>query len=410
VKKTRFYGWTSAALCFIIVFIGTGIAALTFSIYTLPVTEHYAISRTTYSFTRSISSVCGAVTYFFYGPLVKRMGLKRSIVISLMMNGIAFLLYASGFGVWTLFLGAIVSGVFGGFIGNSALVQIVNNWFNIKRGLIIGIICAASGIGGSIFSPVLGIILERFGWQISCLLTAALLILCAVPVFFLLVINPWEKGQQPLGKPVVRSASTAEGYSMSDIWRDWRFWLTLMAFLLVHTSNSPSYFNVTPHMLDTGYASLTITGVMMVILLICNAGAKPLMGIASDKLGVIAVVVATCSLSAAGALMMSFLQPEQDWYGILCVVLIGSGTPISTVAVPLILTRVFGSKEYGTVMGLTLAFGYIGTTCGTPLSNYLFDLTGSYNISYQLNAALMVIAMIMLVLVLICPKTQETVF
>lgn len=410
MKKNGCYGWINVVLCCLIIFIGTGIAYLTFSIYTLPFTEFYHISRTTYSLSRSLSSACGALVYFFYGPIVKKLGIKRSIVIGLIMNGIAFLLYASGIGVWTLFLGAIIAGLFGGFIGNTALAPIINNWFYEKRGLLLGIIAASSGIGGSVFSPVLGLILEEYGWQWSCLITALLLLVCAVPVALWLVITPQEKGQEPFGKKTTAVQISSEGYPMRDIWKDWRFWFTLIGFLLVHMSNSPAYNNVTPHMLDMGFSTLKVTGIMMVILLICNAGAKPLMGIINDKYGVIAIILATCSLSVVGAFMMAFLDAGQDWYGILCVIFIGCGTPISTIAVPLFLVRVFGNKEYATVMGLTLAFGYVGTTAGTPLSNYLFDLTGSYNLSYQVNALFMAIALILFVSVLICKKTKENVF
>lgn len=410
MKKNIFYGWINVFLCFAIIFIGTGIAALTFSIYTIPFTEYYSISRTTYSLSRSISSACGALTYFFYGPIVKRIGIKKSIVIGLLMYGIAFLLYASGLGVWTLFMGAVVAGIFGGFIGNTALAPIINNWFYEKRGLLIGIISAASGIGGSLFSPVLGMILEKFGWRMSCLLTAVLLFMCAIPVGLGLIIHPQTKGQKPMGNITISQTVKSDGYSMSDIWRDWRFYATILAFLLVHMSNGPSYYDVTPHMLDIGYPTLTVTGIMMVVLLICNAGAKPIMGFLNDKFGVAAIMILTCSLSAVGAVMMSFLVPDRNWFGILCVILIGSGTPISTIAVPLFLTRIFGSKEYGTVMGITLAFGYVGTTAGTPVSSFLFDKTGSYQLSYQLDAVLMLIALMLFLLILVSRKTRNTVF
>ena len=405
-EEKLFYGWINIILCFMIIFIGTGIGMLTFSIYTVPFTEHYRISRTLYSLSRSISSACGAAVYFFYGPIVKKVGLKNSVVAGLIAYGAAFLLYGSGFGVWSLFLGAVITGLFGGFIGNSALAPIVNNWFNEKRGLLIGIISAASGIGGSIFSPVLGVVLERFGWQASCLLTAVLLLICAVPVWILMKVTPQEKGLRPLGVPQESGAETTEGLTMSEILRGWRFYLTLAGFLLVHMSNSPAYYNVTPHMIDTGYSTMTVTGVMMVVLLICNAGAKPLMGIVNDRCGVLWVMIATCALSAAGALMMAFLVPGQNWYGVLCVILIGSGTPISTIAIPLFLNRVFGSREYGTVMGLTLAVGYIGTTVGTPLANYLFDRSGSYDSSYVLEALFMGIALLFFLAVLAGRRTR----
>ena len=148
----KFYGWISASVCFLIVFFVTGVAALTFNIFTIPVTEYYDISRTAYSITSSISSVLGAVFYFCYGPLVKKIGVKRSILGGLILLSLSYWLFASGFGVWTLYAKAIISGVSGVFVSTSVLTQIINNWFNEKRGLVIGVVCAASGIFSLKFS------------------------------------------------------------------------------------------------------------------------------------------------------------------------------------------------------------------------------------------------------------------
>ena len=200
MKQTKvFYGWISAAVCFLVVFCNTGAAALTFNIFTIPVTEHYGISRTSYSITVSLASVISAICYFCYGPAVKKIGVKRSIVIGLAMYGLGLGLFASEFGVWTLYAKAVLCGVAGVLISSSVLTQIINNWFWERRGLLIGIICAASGIGGSVFSPILGVILERSGWQAACLLLCALVLICVPVTWAFLSIDPKEKGCAPLG-------------------------------------------------------------------------------------------------------------------------------------------------------------------------------------------------------------------
>jgi len=404
----KFYGWISASICFFIVFCATGVAALTFNIFTIPVTEYYGISRTVYSLTVSIGSVIGAVVYFCYGPAVKKIGVKRSIVLGLIMMTIAYGLFASGLGVWTLYAKAIISGFFSVFVGSSALTQIVNNWFNEKRGLVIGLVCAASGIGGSLFSPILGYVLENFGWQAACWIDTLLIFLCVPLAQFFLVVTPEEKKMEPLGGySAAQVGGEKTGLSMPEVLRDWRFWLMAFSFFTIHFANSPSYNNVTPHLIDSGLSTLYVTGVIMVVLLVCNASAKPLMGIINDKLGVLPVVLITCGLSTVAPLMMSFADRGGQLYSILTVILLGAGTPITTVAVPLIISRVFGSKEYNTIMGFTLAAGYLGSTVGTPVSNYIYDTTGSYNVSYLVCAVFAAATLMLLTMVLCSKKTRK---
>lgn len=407
MKKKGFYGWISALVCFMVVFCATGVAALTFNIFTIPVTEHYGISRTAYSLTTSISSVLGAIAYFCYGSSVKKIGVKRSIFWGLFLTGIAYGLFASGWGVWTLYAKAIISGVVGVYIGSSALTQVINNWFNEKRGLIIGIVCAASGIGGSLFSPILGLILEKFGWQIACGLIAFLVLLCVPLVGFFLVITPEEKGMEPLGGyQSMQAGGEKTGLSMPEILRDWRFWLVALAFFTIHFANTPSYNNVAPHLVDSGLPTLYVTGVAMVVLLVSNAVSKPIMGMINDKWGVLPVVAITCGLSAAAAVLMSFMNLGGEVLSVLAVMVLGFGTPITTVAVPLIISRVFGNKEYNSVMGFVLAIGYVGNTVGTPISNYIYDTLGSYKVSYWICAVFAALTLLLLAVVLRSKKTR----
>ncbi len=408
-KTNIFYGWISAAVCFLIVFAATGAAALNFNIFTIPVTDHYGISRTAYSITVSLASVISAVCYFSYGASVKKIGVKRSIVIGLGMYGLGLALFASGFGVWTLYAKAILCGIAGVFISSSVLTQIINNWFVEKRGLLIGIICAASGIGGSVFSPVLGVILEKNGWQPACLLLSLLVLACVPITWIFLSVDPAEKGSVPFGSSPKAAASSFEKERMrtGEILKDLRFWLVASAVFFINFSMTPSYNNVTPHLIDSGFAPLWVTGVAMVVLLISNAAAKPVMGILNDRFGVLSTIMITCILSTLAPLMMSFAGHSGSVFAVTTVSLLGLGTPVTTVVIPLVISRIFPAKAYNTIIGLTMAAGYIGTTLGTPISNYIYDTAGSYRLSYWLSAATAALTLLLFVLALMKKDRKE---
>ena len=84
------------------------------------------------------------------------------------------------------------------------------NWFESKLGMVMGIALGLSGIGGTIFNPVVSWFITNLGWQTSYRLTALILVICILP-FSLLVFKfrPDEaKGEQAYGHIV--SAAVAD--------------------------------------------------------------------------------------------------------------------------------------------------------------------------------------------------------
>ena len=54
-----------------------------------------------------------------------------------------------------------------------------------------------------------------------------------------------------------------------------------------------------------------------------------------------------------------------------------------------------------------MATGYLGTTLGTPISNYIFDSTGSYRLSYVICAITAALTLLLFVLALIKKNAKQ---
>ena len=57
--------------------------------------------------------------------------------------------------------------------------------------------------------------------------------------------------------------------------------------------------------------------------------------------------------------------------------------------VPLIASDLFGEKAYARIMGILLAFNTGGYAVGSPLTNYVYDRTGSYVPMFYVLAGIM---------------------
>ena len=64
--------------------------------------------------------------------------------------------------------------------------------------------------------------------------------------------------------------------------------------------------------------------------------------------------------------------------------------PLETVMLPLYASELFGNKSYMSVLGVFSAANYAGYALGSPIGNFIFDIFGSYDISFIVFGGLMV--------------------
>ncbi len=141
------------------------------------------------------AAACGVTTKLFLNKNPK-----------LVMTGLATLGLAGYVGMyfytdlWQWYL----SGVLVGICMSCVLVVIpvvLNNWFAVKNGMVIGIAMAASGLAGAVFSPVLSSLIITMGWRKTAVFNGAVaFLLIAVPSLLLLVRTPEEMGDKEIIK------------------------------------------------------------------------------------------------------------------------------------------------------------------------------------------------------------------
>jgi MFS family permease len=152
----------------------------------------------------------------FAAILMERFGVRNIVVtaLTLVSGGMLLALRMSEF--WHLVaLWGVMLGVGSGMTALVLTAVVSNRWFEARRGLVVGMLTAASATGQLIFLPVGAWMVERFGWRMA---TVPVLIACAtVAVLVLLLMRnrPQELGQQPFGAtvPVPPPAPMKVGFS-----------------------------------------------------------------------------------------------------------------------------------------------------------------------------------------------------
>ena len=74
-------------------------------------------------------------------------------------------------------------------------------------------------------------------------------------------------------------------------------------------------------------------------------------------------------------------------------ILLALGMGFYTTLLPMVVRRVFGSREYASIWSLIATVGSLGTIVGYPLWGTIYDLTGDYTLGLVGAAVLLACAM-----------------
>jgi predicted MFS family arabinose efflux permease len=161
--------------------------------------------------------------------------------------------------------------------GSMALVfaaNIANRWFIAKKGLVIGILTAASATGQLIFLPSLSTLAINHGWK-SVGLTVGLASLSLVPLIYLfLKESPESIGATPFGAPadwsapvqVKRNAAKEALNALREGSKQRDFWYITLSFLVCGLSTSGlvgTHFIPASH--DHGMSEVTAASLLALI-------------------------------------------------------------------------------------------------------------------------------------------------
>lgn len=141
------YGWYVAGITFVTLLVAAGIRSMP-SILILPVEQEFGWSRATISFAVAINLVLYGLMGPFAAAFMERLGVRKTIVMSLVLVAGGVALTPLMTAPWQLVLlwGVVV----GTGTGMTALVlgaTVVNRWFSEQRGLVMGMLTASTATG-----------------------------------------------------------------------------------------------------------------------------------------------------------------------------------------------------------------------------------------------------------------------
>ncbi|MBO0842467.1 MAG: MFS transporter [Nocardioides sp.] len=378
--------WWVALVSFVVIL---GAAAFTAApgILVDPLHADLGWSRAEIGVGLSVQMVLYGLTAPFAAALMDRFGIRPVVAVALCVVAAGALATRWMSQPWqfTLCWGALI-GLGSGAMALAFTATVTARWFVKRRGLVSGVLTAATASGQLVFLPVLAWAVEHHGWRsVSLIVTGACLLVLPL-VLTLLRDHPADVGVAPYGEstlvPKPAPVTGAATRTLAVLWRAVRtgpFWLLAGAFAICGaTTNGLVRNNFVPAAHDHGMP-MTLAASLLAVIGVMDVVGTIFSGWLTDRFSprvLLAVYYALrgVSLVFLPMLMGPSIQPPMVFF----IIFYGLDW-VATVPPTLALTREVYGEDSPIVFGWVLASHQVGAGLVTYVAGLVRDHTGSYD-------------------------------
>lgn len=303
-SKRIHYAFVIVACCCMMMGINVGFSFSCAGIFYKPVSESLGVAVGEFGLYMTVMYVASALMLPLAGRLLQRYSARILFTAASALNGLALAAMGLMSALWQFYIVGAVLGISIAFLLYMSYPTLINRWFHTRMGLMIGICCAASGIGGIVFNPIAGYVITSFGWRMGYYLFGAIVLIIVTPLLaWLLRDRPEDVGLKKYGlsEEVKTAGEQTDGITFSRAKRMPVFYaIILFAFLMMGCSTLnlfiPGFTEWNGFSLEN--ASLAASASMAGVTL-----GKLLLGYVNDRNCTLGVTL--CSLGgAAGIILM----------------------------------------------------------------------------------------------------------
>ena len=313
----------------------------------------------------------------FMGRLADRMGIMIPALIGSLALPAGFYLAAHASSILEICLAfSLLCGFLGSSFSMAPLIADISHWFNRRRGLAVGIAFSGSYVAGAIWPPILQRMFDAQGWR-ETFVDLALLTLILMALLSLLLYP-----RSPINEQLPTASSANSNLTNSAISAGTLQSLIYLAGFGCCVAMAMPQVHIVPYVMDLGHPAIRgaeMLGLMLGFGVISRVGS----GWLSDRIGGLATLVLGSALQLA--VLIAFLTGNSlvFLYGISIAFGLSQGGIIPSYTI--ILRAFFPPKQAGWRISTSFLFTVAGMAFGGWIAGLLYDLTGSYTVSF-LNA------------------------
>ena len=402
-----FWGWYVVFGSFTIMIISYGVR-YSFGVFVKPMLAEYNWPMTIIQLGSSVNLVMYACAGIFTGWLLDRFA-PRWIMIGGILATSAGLLLA-GFAKTPLGLylsyGVLVGAGSAG-CGMVVTSVAIGKWFDRYRGIAIGISSMGIGVGTMLMAPLAGYIVKYHGWRNGFLSIGLMMLAVGILIsyFFMGKYDPAQIGLLPDGdvpakdvQTVAQAVKIQGKNSLKPVLTTIQFWILVFCNVCAVMTVMMTFNLQITYAIHNGINQLEAAAALGIIGISGSCG-KFFFGWLSDRVRDAKYAAsAGFGIMAIGMLMLYHAQTVGILYAYALIYGFGYGSLAPVM--PYMISDRFGREAMGSAYGILIFFATgLGGSVGPLLGGYIYDVTGAFDIGWQIcMVALVIVALAILAL------------
>jgi sugar phosphate permease len=401
-RKRIFYGWWIVIASAILFFLGGGSFYYGFSVFFNPIRETFGWSATVTSVAFTLRGLETGVLGPVAGILVDRLGPRKLMVSGWVIVGLGFLLMSRIDSLWAFYATFLIAAVGMSFGAGVVINTAVASWFTRKRSRALAITFIGPGASG-LLAPLFVLSISQLGWSTTLTITGIALLVIGIPLSLLFRDKPSRYGYLPDGEiraPITETVSEANLRSLNKVvepdlassvadftakaaLRTRAFWLLCFSFFFQQMGTSAVTVHIVAYLesvkVPTAIAAVAVTGMTL-----CSLMGRIGFGFIGDFTNKRYLITISLVLQTIGLSLFSLIVADRAWLLILFLLTFGPGFGAPIPLRSALQADYFGTRSFGTIMGLMSLIGTIGGLASPIVAGWIFDTTGSYQLAWWL--------------------------
>ena len=384
-KKQFFYGWVIVFACMLIQAVPFSIAANLQPAFTNYVMSGEGFSLAQFSLIFTIGTVVSAVSSHFIGKLYSspKANIKLLYTLGVCILGGGFAAFSlAGDNIFAYYALSVLVQIGSAIVSAIGVPTLINGWFTENKGLAMGLAFSGGGLGNMVLQLLAGKWLPTIGYQQAYFRFGIIAIIIALPIALFVLRLPRSEAELASNTSNKKSenkntTSSKWGYTFAEVSKMKFFWIFASSFIFVGLYVGGMVLQFIPYLQTLEAEKVFTLGAATVA---ASFGLFSMFGnlfggMLFDKLGI------TKSLALAGILVITcgfclIFVPQINALGFVFAICMGISMYSYIIGPSYLTGALFGSKDFGTILGIVQIFFAAGFGIGTTLFGVVVGFGG----------------------------------
>ncbi len=408
-----FYGWWIVLATSLIHCWGAGTFFYGFTAFFNPLVDEFAWSYSATSVAASIRSIEGGIASPLVGLAADKFGARRLLLFGSIVTGFGFLLFSQINSLASFYLVFFLLSIGSSFLFPVPGWTAVVGWFDKKRGLALGILSGAIGVGGC-FVYLTNTLIVLYGWRTALVFIAFGMWGIGIPCALVVRHRPEPYGLTKDGEPQAPLTAQKAGpsqelpvadtsFSLRQAMKTQAYWGIAFATTISSGSVHAVVVHVMPHLISLDYTRQKASLAAALIVIVSVLGRFG-MGWYSSRIDSRKLLAFAFVLQGLGLIFLA--GSLNVWWVFAFIATLGPGYGGVITLRLTVQAQYFGNAAFGAIQGSLMAIMMAGTISSPLLTGLCFDLLGSYKTAWFILAG-MNLAVIPLILKIKPPERLD---